>query len=91
MLGDADRAREWIDRALLIDPENMTMRYNLACSLTTYLGDPDGELDLLEPYFQRVGIQDISHAKVDPDMDKLRDHPRFREMLVQAETRVQSA
>jgi len=91
VLGEADRAREWIDRALLIDPENMTMRYNLACSLTTYLGDPDGALDLLEPYFQRVGIQDISHAKVDPDMDKLRDHPRFREMLVQAETRVQSA
>jgi len=91
VLGEADRAREWIDRALLIDPENMTMRYNLACSLTTYLGDPDGALDLLEPYFQRVGIQDISHAKVDPDMDKLRDHPRFRQMLVLAETRVQSS
>ena len=69
----------------------MTMRYNLACALTVYLDDSATALDLLEPYFQRVGIQDISHAKVDPDMDKLRDHPRFREMLVQAETRVQSA
>ncbi len=34
-LGEAERAREWIDRALLIDPGNMTMRYNLACALAT--------------------------------------------------------
>ena len=30
-LGDEDRAREWIDRALLIDPDNLNMRYNFAC------------------------------------------------------------
>lgn len=89
VLGDADRAREWIDRALLIDPENITMRYNLACALTVYLDDGDTALKLLEPYFERIGIQDLSHAKVDPDMDKLRDHPRFREMMAQAETRIQ--
>ena len=89
VLGDADRAREWIDRALLIDPENITMRYNLACALTVYLDDADTALKLLEPYFERIGIQDLSHAKVDPDMDKLRDQPRFREMMAQAETRIQ--
>ena len=49
VLGDADRAREWIDRALLIDPENITMRYNLACALTVYLDDADTALKLLEP------------------------------------------
>ena len=91
VLGEADRAREWIDRALLIDPGNMTMRYNLACALTVYLDDADTALNLLEPYFERVGVQDISHAKVDPDMDKLREVPRFCEMLAKAETRLQAA
>jgi adenylate cyclase len=88
VLGDAVRAKEWIDRALLIDPENMTMRYNLACALTTYLDDNDAALGLLEPYFQRVGPQDISHAKVDPDMDKLRGLPQFAEMMAKADTRL---
>ena len=29
-VGDLVRAREWMDRALLLDPDNMYMRYNLA-------------------------------------------------------------
>lgn len=90
VLGDADRANEWIQRALLIDPDNMTMRYNLACSLTTYLGDSGAALDLLEPYFQAVGIADIAHAKVDPDMDGLRDNARFKQMLSEAERRIKA-
>jgi adenylate cyclase len=32
-LGELDRAREWMDRALLIDPDNLNMRYNFACTL----------------------------------------------------------
>ncbi len=32
ILDDAVRTREWIDRALLIDPDNMLMRYNPACA-----------------------------------------------------------
>ena len=33
VLGEEDRAREWIERALLLDPDNLNMRYNLACTL----------------------------------------------------------
>ena len=33
MFGEEDRAREWIRRALLLDPENLNMRYNLACTI----------------------------------------------------------
>jgi adenylate cyclase len=91
VLGDAVRAKEWIDRALLIDPDNMTMRYNLACALTTYLDDNDAALGLLEPYFERAGPQTISHAKVDPDMDKLRNLPRFCEMMAKADDRLSDA
>jgi adenylate cyclase len=88
VLGDAPRAKEWIDRALLIDPDNQTMRYNLACSLTTYLDDSEGAMDLLEPYFGFVGISDLEHAKIDPDMDRLRGHERFKEMVAAAAARI---
>ena len=87
VLGDAERAKEWIQRALLIDPENLTMRYNLACSLSTYLDDSDGALELLEVYFAKAAGGELSHAKVDPDMDRLREHPRFKEMTAAADIR----
>ena len=32
-LGETDRAREWMERAMLIDPDNLNMRYNFACML----------------------------------------------------------
>ena len=31
-LGEPERAKEWINRALLIDPDNMNARYNFACT-----------------------------------------------------------
>ncbi len=31
-LGESDRARDWMRRALLIDPDNLLMRYNFACT-----------------------------------------------------------
>ena len=88
VLGDAGRAKEWIARALMIDPDNTVMRYNLACALTTYLDDSEGAIELLGPYFDKIGIADLSHSKADPDMNGLRDHPRFKKMLAAAEERL---
>ena len=51
ILGQADRAREWIDRAILIDPDNLTMRYNFACVLAAHLNDREGALKLLGRIF----------------------------------------
>ena len=53
-LGEVDRAREWIDRAMLLDPENISMRYNLACALVMQLNEPEAAIDLLGPYFDQV-------------------------------------
>ena len=33
VLGQKERAKEWMERALLVDPDNLTMRYNFVCSL----------------------------------------------------------
>ena len=53
-LGEADRATDWMRRALLIDPDNMLMRYNVACMMATWLNDPDAALGMLEPVLERV-------------------------------------
>ena len=41
LLGDKEKTREWIDRALLVDPDNLSMRYNFACVLAV-MGDKEG-------------------------------------------------
>jgi adenylate cyclase len=87
-LGEAERSKEWINRALLIDPENMNARYNFACTLATHLKDPDGALELLGPFFDTVAIGFLNHSKADPDLDPLRDDPRFKAMVAAAEKRL---
>jgi adenylate cyclase len=87
-LGQADRARERIDRALLIDPDNLVVRYNLACTLVTYMDDKTRALELLEPYFAQSGPTEIAHAAADPDMNPIRDDPTFQKMLSDAKARV---
>ena len=92
VLGEADRARDWARRALLIDPDNLQMRYNLACALSAHLGDVDGALDLLVPYFVKATVPDaVAYARIDPDLDPIRDDPRFKAMIVEAEARLAAA
>ncbi len=87
-LGEADRCRDWIRRALVIDPDNQLMRYNFACGLCSQLGDVEGALDLLGPYLARVGRVDLDWTKFDPDMNPLHDDPRFQTMVAAAEARL---
>ncbi|HSG35094.1 MAG TPA: TIR domain-containing protein [Sphingomonadaceae bacterium] len=86
-LGDQPRAREWISRALMFDPENLSMRYNLACALAVNLGDIDGAVDTLEEYFKYANPTQVQHSQVDPDMDILRDNPRYKAMYEAAMAR----
>lgn len=82
VFGEADRAREWIERGLLLDPDNLSMRYNLACILTIALHDDEAALDVLKPYFERVNTApQIKHTEADPDFVRIRDTARFKEMI----------
>ena len=87
-LGEAERAKDWISRTLLIDPDNMNARYNFACTLATYLKEYDAALELLEPVFATMATGFLNHAKADPDLDPLRADPRFAAMLSAAERRL---
>jgi len=69
----------------------MNARYNFACSMTTYLKDPDAALKLLGPVFETLAIGFLNHAKADPDLDPLRGDPRFEAMVAAAETRLATA
>jgi adenylate cyclase len=88
-LGEAERAKERMNRALLIDPDDWNMRYNFACVLLIHLNEPDAALDVLGPILENVAASYyLSHIKVDPDFHRLRDNPRFTTMIAAAETRV---
>ncbi len=87
VLGDVERAKEWINRALLIDPDNMNMRYNFACALTISK-ETEAAIELLGPVFETAYINRLNHAKVDPDLDPLRGDPRFQAMIAAAEARL---
>jgi len=87
-LGEIDRAREWARRAVLIDPDNMSMRYNLACDLVIGQGDFDLALELLGPVCAKMGKERLEWLKSDPDFDPIRDDERFRTMIAAAERRL---
>jgi adenylate cyclase len=89
MLGEDDRAREWIERGLLLDPENLSMRYNMACTLTVALKDDEAALHVIQPYFETVNTaSQIKHTEADPDFIRIRDDPRFKEMIAASKKRL---
>ena len=90
-LGERERFTEWVERALLLDPDNLNLRYNVACALVLDLQDHDGALDLLEPLFERMGREGTDWARTDPDLDAIRDHPRYQAMVAAADARLAQA
>jgi adenylate cyclase len=90
-LGEAERAKQRMGRALLIDPDNLNMRYNFACALSVHLKDTAAALDMLEPVLAKFAGGFIHHAKVDPDLEPLRGDPRFQAMIAAADARLAAA
>jgi adenylate cyclase len=87
-LGEAERAKERMSRALLIDPDDWNMRYNFACVLLIHLEEPDAALDALGPVLENVAASFLNHIKVDPDFIRVRDNQRFKAMIAAADARL---
>jgi adenylate cyclase len=86
-LGEHERAREWIDRAMLIDPDNVNMRYNFACVLASQMGEKEEALKLLDRTLAVSGVTALRMAETDPDFDPLRELPGFRKMIARERKR----
>ncbi len=71
---------------MLIDGDNMTMRYNFACIITLYLKDYDAAIDLLEQTVPRMFGTELKKIFTDPDLDALREMPRFEQLISSAAT-----
>src|SRR6266403_148534 len=80
-LGETDRAREWVSRALAIDPDDILTQYNVAC-VYSLLGDIEQAFDLLERLLPHAGHELKSGWVIhDSDLDPLRSHPRYKKIL----------
>ena len=90
-LGEGDRAKARMNRAVLIDPDNFLMRYNFACTLSARLHDTEATLEMLRTVFATITDAFLPYAKGDPDFASVRDDPRWQEMVAAAEARLAAA
>ena len=90
-LGEGERAKARMQRALLIDPDNFNMRYNFGCAICMYLRDKEAALEMLGPIFETITDTFLPYAKADPDFELLHDDPRYIAMVAAAEERLAKA
>jgi len=75
-LGERDKALEWGERALQLAPEDSGVRYNVAC-IFAIEGEIERAIDCLEEAL-RAGFANQDWVDNDPDLDSLRNEPRFK-------------
>ncbi len=78
-LGDQERARRWLQRAVEIDPDDSILLYNVACNYAT-MGESDTALDYLEQAVDN-GMVSLAWVTNDTDLDSLRSSTRFDALL----------
>lgn len=78
-LGNPDRALDWANRAIAIDPEEPMTLYNVAC-VYSLQNKVDQALDCLEQAVQ-LGYGHKAWIENDADLNPLRSHPRYQALL----------
>lgn len=87
-LGELDRAHDWAELVLLIDPENdSNALYNTSCGMAK-AGEADLALDLLGQVAARIGIEGLLWMRQDSDWAAFHGDPRFEAILDEAEQRL---
>ncbi|MEJ2385485.1 MAG: tetratricopeptide repeat protein [Xanthomonadales bacterium] len=79
-LGRKDEAIEWMEESMRKAPTDSIVHYNAAC-LYALAGDAEKSIDCLENCRFRVGNLNREWLLHDSDLDAVRDHPRFAEIL----------
>jgi len=84
-LGEADRTRDWAERAAIMEPDDRYMQYNLACAYAV-LGQVEPSLDRLEQALRPGSLKSLREFMLkDSDLDVLRSHPRYQALLERLE------
>jgi adenylate cyclase len=78
-LGEKEKGREWLERALELDPEDSMLQYNAGC-IYSLLGMREEALECLEKSVAG-GLTQRGWYANDSNLDGLRDHPRFKALL----------
>ena len=78
-LGERGRSLDWARRALATDPDDAGVLYNVAC-VYSLQGKIEEALDCLEKSITS-GMGQKEWMEHDSDLDNLRSHPRFQELL----------
>jgi adenylate cyclase len=90
LLGENERAMAWAEEALLLDPDNSNLRYNLACAMVL-AGQTDVALKRLGEVMAFAGREMVGWAQTDSDLDPIRDDSRYVAMIAAAEARLANA
>jgi len=86
--GDLKKARDNIEYARRLEPERADIAYYSACTYSL-MGDTELALQWLETAVER-GHQELWWARVDPDLDPLRELPHFKEIMEDWDSRIQA-
>ncbi len=81
-LGEPEKAGKWVARAVTVDAEEPIIEYNAAC-VYVRLGRFDDALKCLEVSLGQGGVF-RDWARNDPDLDPVREDPRFKALLERA-------
>ena len=89
-LGEGERAKEWIERGTLVDPNNTILHFNFVCALST-LREIDAAVELLGTVIDKASRGWLMWLDQDTDLDPLRNDTRFIELVQQAKARFADA
>jgi adenylate cyclase len=76
ILGNMEKALQWTERALALNPDDPATRYNSACFYARFEDTHERALDLLQD-----SVISRSWIENDPDLDPIREYPRFKEIV----------
>lgn len=79
-LGERQEAEAWMQASLKRAPQDSIVQYNAAC-FYALAGDVEKSLDCLENCYFRVGNLNREWLVHDSDLDNVRGHRRFAELL----------
>jgi adenylate cyclase len=89
-MGDKEKALDWLNHSLAIDPEDPNSQYNAACTYAQ-LGEQEPAMGMLEKWARSAGSEYYGWLQTDGDLDPVRNHPRYPALLETMRQRAEAA